>query len=216
LAVQREHQPTFISPMLLTSGALPGGEGWSLEIKWDGCRAELRYDSRSVCSSYRTGRGCSRDFPELTEIAGVLGDRRATLDGELVCLREDGRPDFALLRQRLGGNARSSCRATWIKQKLRRDECLAVTGVWRNTEGIAEAVFVARPLPDGSVMSAGSIELGLGRELIDQLEDRLAELPPRRRGPVSWYPAEVSVIASVHGLPDGPVRDAILRQVVHT
>jgi hypothetical protein len=31
---------------------------------------------------------------------------------------------------------------------------------------------------------------------------------------VSWYPTEVSVIASVHGLPDGPVRDAILREVV--
>jgi hypothetical protein len=27
------------------------------------------------------------------------------------------------------------------------------------------------------------------------------------------YPAEVSVVASVHGLPDGPVRDAILREV---
>jgi hypothetical protein len=31
---------------------------------------------------------------------------------------------------------------------------------------------------------------------------------------VTWYPAEVSVIASLHGLSDGPVRDAILRQVV--
>jgi hypothetical protein len=40
------------------------------------------------------------------------------------------------------------------------------------------------------------------------------ELPARRRGAVAWYPAEVSVIASVHGLPDGPVRDAILRQVI--
>jgi bifunctional non-homologous end joining protein LigD len=105
---------------------------------------------------------------------------------------------------------------SWIEHKLRRDERFAVTGVRRTREGVTEAVFVARPRPDGSVASAGSIELGLRRELIDQLERRLAELPPRRRGLVSWYPAEVSVVASVHGIHDGPVRDAILREVVDT
>ncbi|MBV9337740.1 MAG: hypothetical protein JO262_04100 [Solirubrobacterales bacterium] len=42
----------------------------------------------------RHGRGCSEDVPELMEIAGALGRPRVTLDGELVCLREDGRPDF--------------------------------------------------------------------------------------------------------------------------
>jgi hypothetical protein len=31
---------------------------------------------------------------------------------------------------------------------------------------------------------------------------------------IAWYPAEESVVGSVHGLPDGPVRDAILREVV--
>lgn len=291
--MRREQQPTFISPMLLTSGALPGGEAWALEIKWDGCRAHLRYDGRSVSLRSRTGRECAADFPELADIAGVIGDRRVTLDGELVCLREDGRPDFARLRKRLTGNQDRSCPAmlqvfdvlhldgystrslpyrerrallegltldgpawrtpksllvddpseflarleelrlegavakrlgspyapgrrsrSWTKHKLRRDERFAVTGVRRTGEGVAEAVFVARPRPDGSLASAGSIEFGLGPELVDQLEQRLAELPPRRRGSVSWYPAEVSVVASVHGLPDGPVRDAILRDVV--
>jgi bifunctional non-homologous end joining protein LigD len=102
----------------------------------------------------------------------------------------------------------------WVRHKLRRQERLAVTGIRRTSEGITEAVFVARRLPDGSLASAGSIELGLGRELIDQLEERLAGMRPRRRGSVRWYPGEVSVIASVHGLPDGPVRDAIQREVV--
>jgi hypothetical protein len=32
----REQQPTFIRPMLLTSGALPGGDAWTYELKWDG------------------------------------------------------------------------------------------------------------------------------------------------------------------------------------
>jgi hypothetical protein len=75
-------------------------------------------------------------------------------------------------------------------------------------------VFVARPLPDGSLTTAGSIELGLRRDLVEALEEQLVGLPTRRRGAVAWYPAKVSVIASVHGLPDGPVRDAVLREVV--
>jgi bifunctional non-homologous end joining protein LigD len=217
-----------------------------------------------------------------------------TLDGELVCLRSDGRPDFARLRCRLSGHARNpqpallqvfdllhldgrSTRSlpyrerralleeltmdgpawrtptsvvvehpqdfvarvaefglegvvakrlnssyisgrrseAWIKHKLRRQERFAVTGVRRSREGRAEAVFVARPLPDGTLSSAGSIELGLRPNLVDELEQRLLALPARRRGSVAWYPAAaVSVLASVHGLPDGPVRDAVLHEIV--
>ena len=103
----REPQPTFVAPMLLTPGAVPGGEAWALEIKWDGCRAQLRYDRRSVSLRTRNGRECSADFPELAEIASVLGERRVTVDGELVCLDSDGRPDFARLRRRLVGAART-------------------------------------------------------------------------------------------------------------
>jgi bifunctional non-homologous end joining protein LigD len=289
----REQQPTFVPPMLLTSGPVPDGLGWTLELKWDGCRAQLRYDRRSVALRTRNGRECSEEFPELAAIAETLGKRSVTLDGELVCLRDDGRPDFARLRRRLAGRSRNArpvmlqifdvlhldgCStralqyrerrgllnelaldgsawrtptsivlkdagdfvarvkelglegviakhlnstyrpgrrsARWIKHKLRREEQLAVTGIRRSAEGRTEAVFVARRRLDGSIRTAGAVELGLDRELLDDLEQRLAELPSRRHGAVAWYPPEVSVIASVHGLPDGPVRDAILRAVV--
>ena len=289
-----EQQPTFIPPMLLTSRALPEGDAWTLEVKWDGCRAQLRYDGRSVSLRTRSGRECAADFPELAELAGVLGKRRITLDGELVCLRSDGRPDFGQLRHRLTGSTtrrrpamlqafdllhldgnstrvlpyterralleelaldgpawrtpasvvveRSEdfvarvgelglegviakrlsstylpgrrCTA-WVKRKLRREERLAVTGVRRNRDGHVDAIFVARHQTDGSFTGAGAIELGLRRELVERLEIRLAELPARRRGPTAWYPAVVAVTASLHGLPDGPVRDAVLRDVPH-
>ena len=258
-------------------------------------RAQLRYDGRSVTLRTRNGRECSTDFPELTEIAGVLGQHQVTLDGELVCLQEDGRPDFARLRQRLAGTGARrhpamlqifdvlhldghSTRAlrhaerralldelaldglawrtpaslliaepddfvarvaelelegvvakrreskyltgrrsaAWVKHKLRRDERLTVTGIRRTREGRIEAIHVARRRADGTFTGAGSIELGLRPELVDALAQRLIELPPRRRGSVTWYPARVSVIASVHGPPDRPVRDAILRGVVDT
>jgi bifunctional non-homologous end joining protein LigD len=289
----REQQPTFIPPMLLTSAAVPSGDAWALGVKWDGCRGQLRYDGRSASLRTRNGRDCSTDFPELEAIAAALGRHRMTLDGELVCLRSDGQPDFARLRHRLTGSpsnrhpamlqvfdvlhfdGRSTrplpyferralleqlaldgpawrtpasvlvkrpedfvarveelglegvvakrlsstyipghrCTA-WVKHKLRRHERLVVTGIRRSREGHVEAIFVARHRPDGSFTGAGAVELGLHRDIVEQLERRLAELPARRRGAVAWYPAEVSVVASVHGLPDGPVRDAILREVV--
>ena len=291
--VVREAQPTFVPPMLLTAGGVPDGERWSLELKWDGCRAQLRYDGRGVTLRTRNGRECSCEFPELLGIADALSEWRVILDGELVCLRDDGRPDFARLRRRLAGPGPNpapallqvfdvlhldgrSTRAlpyrerrglleelaldgpawrtpasivcerpeafvtrvaelglegivakrldsrytpgrrspAWIKHKLRRDERLVVKGVRRRPDGRPEALFVARQLADGSLIPAGSIELGLRPELMQALERRLAELPARHRGAVDWYPPEVSAVASVHGLPDGAVRDAVLREIV--
>jgi ATP-dependent DNA ligase len=106
-------------------------------------------------------------------------------------------------------------RTAWVKHKLRRNECLLVTGIRRTREGTTEAVFVARRQSNGRVATAGSIELGIGGDLIDQLENHVAGLPVRRHGTVLWYPAEVSLVASVRGLPGRPVRDAILRQIVN-
>jgi bifunctional non-homologous end joining protein LigD len=102
----------------------------------------------------------------------------------------------------------------WVKRKVQRDERLAVTGIRRNRDGHVEAIFVARRRADGSLTDAGAVEPGVHRELTEALERRLAELPARGRGSAAVYPAEVSVIASLHGLTDRPVRDAVLCGVV--
>jgi bifunctional non-homologous end joining protein LigD len=77
----REQQPAFVPPMLLTSGPVPDGIAWTLEVKWDGCRVQLRHDRRSVSIRTRNGRDCSDNFPELAAISEALGKRRVTLDG---------------------------------------------------------------------------------------------------------------------------------------
>jgi hypothetical protein len=75
--------------------------------------------------------------------------------------------------------------AAWLKHKLRREEQLAVTGARRSRDGWLKALFVARPGPDGSFASAGSIELGLRDDLVEALERQLASKPARRRGAVT-------------------------------
>jgi ATP-dependent DNA ligase len=87
--------------MLARTGPIPVGDGWALEVKFDGMRLQLRSDGRAVCVRSRPGRECTEEFPELAPIRSALGRHRVLLNGELVCLAADGSPDFASLRRRL-------------------------------------------------------------------------------------------------------------------
>ena len=73
-----------------------------MEVKWDGIRCQLRFDGRRLCLRSRTGRECAAEFPDVDVIREQLRGRRVVLDGELVCLAADGKPDFAALRGRIG------------------------------------------------------------------------------------------------------------------
>src|SRR4051794_32548614 len=101
----REELPRFIEPMLLATGLPAGGaDRWALEVKWDGLRAQLRVDGqRGWTLRSRPGRDCTDEFPELTELARALRAHRAVIDGELVHLGADGKPDFAAISRRLVG-----------------------------------------------------------------------------------------------------------------
>jgi hypothetical protein len=50
----------------------------------------------------RTARDWSASFPPITAAIGELAVKSVLLDGEAVCLREDGRPDFNRLRSKEG------------------------------------------------------------------------------------------------------------------
>src|SRR4051812_10651271 len=113
-ATPRELLPRCLEPMLLRPG-LPVAaacEQWALEVKWDGMRAQLRVGRNGAwCLRSRPGRACSDQFPELARLSDALHGRDMLLDGELVCLDADGRPDFPRLRRRLwAGDAQSAAR----------------------------------------------------------------------------------------------------------
>ena len=82
-AACREELPRFLEPMLLRPG-LPAGarrERWSLELKWDGMRAQLRVSrSGAWCVRSRPGRDCTQQFPELNALAAALAGRDVLLE----------------------------------------------------------------------------------------------------------------------------------------
>ena len=88
----------LIRPMLATAGPVPVGPGWAFEVKFDGVRA-IGYAGGGGLTLYsRNDRDISRSYPE---IAALDIDHGVVVDGELVALDQQGRPDFGLLQQRM-------------------------------------------------------------------------------------------------------------------
>jgi ATP-dependent DNA ligase len=81
-------------------GALPEGEGWIFEPKWDGFRALIFRDHDELMIQSRDEKPLNRFFPEL--IAPLLAQlpERCVLDGEIVIAR-NGALDFDALQLRL-------------------------------------------------------------------------------------------------------------------
>ena len=79
-----------------TARALPTGDGWVYEPKWDGFRAIAFVDGDEVELQSRNGKPLTRYFPELAFPAG-----RYVLDGEIVLFDAEGRQDFDALGQRI-------------------------------------------------------------------------------------------------------------------
>ncbi|MGH3783179.1 MAG: non-homologous end-joining DNA ligase [Pseudonocardiaceae bacterium] len=97
----RSELPKPVAPMLASPGEPPSGPGWAFEFKWDGVRAVAAAAGDQVRLYSRNGNDITGGYPELAVLGGLVGGRPVLLDGEIVTLGETGRPDFALLQQRM-------------------------------------------------------------------------------------------------------------------
>jgi len=88
--------PPVLPQLAKTARALPTGDGWVYEPKWDGFRAIAFVDGDEVELQSRNGKPLTRYFPELAFPAG-----RYVLDGEIVLFDAEGRQDFDALGQRI-------------------------------------------------------------------------------------------------------------------
>jgi bifunctional non-homologous end joining protein LigD len=169
--------PALVRPMLAVAGSPPEvSQGWSFEFKWDGVRAIVAAAGKRLRVTSRNGNDITGGYPEL--FAAELGAEHALLlDGELVALDHDGRPDFGLLQQRMHVRPPSSELRSRVPVRLYAFDLLEIDGT------------------------------SLLREPYDARRARLLDLGLDARPSVSVPPAFTDVpgarlldIASVHGL----------------
>jgi ATP-dependent DNA ligase len=87
-----------LAPMLSRAAdALPGGEGWQFEPKWDGFRTLVFRDGDEVVLQSRDGKPMNRYFPELVAPLAAAPPERCVLDGEIVIVGAGGLDFEALL-----------------------------------------------------------------------------------------------------------------------
>jgi len=90
-----------VDPMLAKlATALPEGDGWLFEPKWDGFRAIVFRDGSDVYIQSRDLKPLDRYFPELKPALLASLPPRAVVDGEIVIATDHGL-DFDLLQLRL-------------------------------------------------------------------------------------------------------------------
>lgn len=80
--------------------ALPSGEDWVYEPKWDGFRCLAFRDGDEVLLQSKASKPLARYFPDVVEALHSVGARRFILDGELV-VPVAGVPSFEQLLQRI-------------------------------------------------------------------------------------------------------------------
>jgi bifunctional non-homologous end joining protein LigD len=92
--------PNFIAPQLCTPVERPpAGGGWAHEIKFDGYRIQMRVEDGVAVLRTRKGLDWTEKFSAIAEAGDRLPD--CILDGEIVALDSEGRPDFGALQAAL-------------------------------------------------------------------------------------------------------------------
>src|SRR5580692_1291394 len=92
--------PPLLPMLAKRVDALPEGDAWIFEPKWDGFRALVFRDGDEVFIQSRDEKPLDRYFPEVVETLLAQLPARCVLDGEIVIAR-DGALDFEALQLRL-------------------------------------------------------------------------------------------------------------------
>ncbi|MBO9574690.1 MAG: DNA ligase D [Sphingobium sp.] len=92
--------PRFEPPQLATLvDAVPTGNGWMHEIKFDGYRALAAVSGDKVVIYTRTGLDWTDKFAPLAERLAALDLPSCLIDGEIVAYDAKGNPDFSALQK---------------------------------------------------------------------------------------------------------------------
>jgi len=100
-AKRRRVDPESVRPMLAKLQREPfSKKGWVFELKYDGYRVLASKFGGEVVLRYRSGVDTTPVYPELTRVLSSVPFDDLLLDGEVVVLDSEARPDFAALQGR--------------------------------------------------------------------------------------------------------------------
>jgi bifunctional non-homologous end joining protein LigD len=174
---------TRYRPMLAISiDALPRGEGWVYEPKWDGYRAIVSVSGGDVSFRSRNGNDLTERFKDVARAAALaIRSSDAVLDGEICFLDDSGRSRFSLLQEGSGTGVlvlfdlleleSESLVDQPLEDRRRRLEALV---------GPSSAVLVSPQFDDGQALLAAARQQELEGVVAKQRESRYQ---PGRRAP---------------------------------
>jgi bifunctional non-homologous end joining protein LigD len=97
----REPMPEHVVPLVAVPGRLPADDDrYAFEIQWNGRRAIAFCEPGRLRLEDGSGGEITSFYPEIGRLTRAIGARSVVLDGELVALGDDGRPDPARLERR--------------------------------------------------------------------------------------------------------------------
>jgi len=158
----------FIQPCNpISAKAVPTGDGWVHEVKFDGYRVQAHKIGSRVVVFSRNGHDFTDRFPSIAQLLHELPAKAAVLDGEVVASDADGRPNFARLHVRwtrpntihlwafdlLALNGRDLCPQPLVKRQARLQALLGRFG--------CPAVSLSEPFEDGLALLRVAEKRGL-------------------------------------------------------
>ncbi|MCW2349792.1 DNA ligase D [Sphingobium sp. B12D2B] len=108
-AQSKAKRPDFQSVQLATLvDAVPTGNEWMHEIKFDGYRALAAVNGADVRLFTRSGLDWTDKFQPIADALAALDLPPALIDGEIVALGKGGNPDFSTLQAALKGEGKAA------------------------------------------------------------------------------------------------------------
>jgi bifunctional non-homologous end joining protein LigD len=187
-----------LQPMLAIPGAMPSGDAWAFEVKWDGVRALIAVADGRAHVVGRSGRDVTARYPELQGLVSALRGRDAVLDGEIVACDDAGIPSFERLQERMHVDDRAMVAALaqrvpvvyMIFDLVGLDGVSLATLPYRERRARLEELALDGPawqvppntIGDGSTIAAFTLEHGIEGVVAKRLDSRYE---PGRRSP-AW------------------------------
>src|SRR5215217_4991520 len=107
----REPMPEHVVPLVAAPGRLPPDDDrYAFEIQWNGRRTIAFCEPGRLRLEDGSGGDITAFYPEIGRLTRAIGARNVVLDGELVALGDDGRPDPARLERRARAGTDSAMR----------------------------------------------------------------------------------------------------------